>query len=83
MNEDNIKPILEKNKANITDSWQTLHIFKGIKAMCYYYTFKVKNKLYCVSGDGYSYVLTDEKIKYYYMGNNVKELEKTIIKVLK
>lgn len=85
MNKDNLKPMLDKLKIKITDSWTTLHKFPKGTFICYYHTFKVENKTYCVSGDSISYVFSseDDPFKPLYTGYSIKELEKKIKGVLK
>ena len=88
MNQDKIKPLLESLDLKITDSWQTIHIIptKDLKSanrvMCYYHTFKYQNITYCVSGDGISYIFSDENGNYYYQGYYILELEEEINKVI-
>lgn len=85
MNKDDLKPLLDKLNIQPTDEWTTIHKFPKGTFICYYYTFKVKNKTYCVSGDSISYVLSSENNPFMpmYSGYSIKELEKEIKGVLK
>lgn len=79
MNKDNIKSILDKLNIEIKDSWHTIHKFKNITLTCYYHQFYIGDKMYIVSGDGNTYVLTDENpFNYIYAGFELKELKNTI-----
>jgi hypothetical protein len=80
-----VKMILDKLGIKPTDEWQTKHIFKNknMQDTCYYYTFEHKGITYCVSGDSYSFVFTDEDpFNWIYAGLDEVELEEAIRKVV-
>lgn len=83
MNPDRVKPILDKLNIKPTDSWQTIHMYKPNKQdVCYYYSFKSKGLTYCVSGDSYSFCLSNGTKPLIYMGYDGKALEKIIKKII-
>ena len=85
MNKDLIKPILDELGIKPIDSWITIHRFKNGDYNCYYHVFNINKKgkilQICVSGDGISYVCSDDTYKYYYMGYNINEFKKVVKKL--
>lgn len=88
-NKDRVKPILEELGIEFKDHWKTIHDYheKAESDYCYYYTFIHKNKEYCVSGDSFSFVFSQESEyffpRYIYRGYDINELKKAIRKVMK
>lgn len=80
---DRVKLILDELGIKPLESWHTIHYFKGNPDKCYYHTFKLNDKCYCVSGDSFSLIFSDEEDNYYYYGYSDKELKKAIKGVMK
>lgn len=87
-NKDRVKPILEELGITPKDEWKTIHSYlPGERDFCYYYTFVIRDKEYCVSGDSRSFVFSVYENHFFlrtlYEGYDIEKLKKAIKKVLK
>ena len=78
-----LEELFKKYNIEIIDNWQVKRNIKGMPSICDYYMFNHKGLDYCISFDSISYVFSDEKGRFIYMGFSVKELEKELKKVVK
>lgn len=86
MNNDRLKPLIEKLNIKTCDNWITKHMLSRELCLCYYYLFEYKNKTYAVSDDGASLILSyankyDIFCNYLYIGNDINKLEEALKKV--
>lgn len=86
MNNDRLKPLIEKLNIKTCDNWITKHMINRELSLCYYYLFEYKNKTYAVSDDDTSLILSyankyDIFCNYLYIGNDINKLEEALKKV--